>query len=144
MQTCSTDSKVPFFSSQVHSSRNNVWMVWPPSDETQSKLFPTCSYLHLIAVKTGKKKELVKLYLATWKYHRSNRFFHLMHLYVWMRTIFSFGFEAWEWAEHEKHVTAHETTSHQNDLHLDNGFRGLSEGIVNCARKNMSTQLPHL
>lgn len=77
-----------FFSSQVHSRRNNVWMVWPPSDETQSKLFPTCSYLRLIAVKTGWNKELFKLYLATWKCHRSNRFFHLMHMYVWMRTIF--------------------------------------------------------
>lgn len=147
MQTCSTDNQMagethqPSFSPQIHSRRNIVRMVRPPSDETQSKLFYTCSYLCLIAFKTAWRKELFKLYLSTQKCHHSIPVFHF-NACVYINAdffiyIFSFSFEALEWAVHGKHVTAHETNSHQNDLHLDNGFRGLCEGIVEkCTHKH--------
>lgn len=144
MQTCSTESKMP---GEIHQpclfpSPLKKNCVQHQMKRNQSCFTHAAISVSLLSGWDGRKKS--SNYLATWKCHHQSRSFHLMCLYVLMQTIFSFGFEAWEWVEHGKHVMAHKTTSQQNDLHLDNGFRELSEAIVKSACTNTSTQLPHL
>lgn len=128
MQTCYTeqhgswDPIAPFYPKYTQVEKLSGWCDHNHKKPNQSSSTWTAISVSLLSMMGNHEIDERK----NCRNYSSPRSKLLLSFDAWLcvNVLFLFG----SGAEREKHVMAHGTTSHQNDLHLYNGFIGLSRG----------------